>query len=118
MAARGRGTPCATEPYSLCSKKPAERSDMWGIQTMTRISLRSSGLRLPGGRKGRRVTMGGCDAGPQMVETRPAQGVDGVRCRSFVCGAAEGGGAAGGGGDAGLDRGREEGGQAFVLFGA
>src|SRR5689334_18535218 len=113
MAAR---TPCATEPYSLCSKKRAERSEMWGMQTMTRISLRSSGLRLPGGRKGRRVTMGGCDAGSQMVETRPVQGVDGFSRRPPVCPAAEGGGAAGRGCDAGLDRGREEGGQAFVLF--
>src|SRR2546423_15387645 len=78
----------------------------------SRISLRN---RMAGQRP---LIPGGCDAGPQMVETRPAEGVDGVRRRSFVRRASEGRGATGGGGDAGSDRGREEGRQAFVLFGA
>jgi ABC-type glycerol-3-phosphate transport system substrate-binding protein len=49
-----------------------------------------------------------------MVETRPAEGVDGVRRRPAVCRTPEGRGAASGGSDASPDRSREEGGQAVV----
>src|SRR5262245_28348427 len=80
-------------------------------------SMRWNSIRIAAGKTGR-ATMGGCDAGPQMVETRPAQGVDGFRRRPAVCRAAQGRGAGGGGGDAGADRGGEERGQAVVLFGA
>ena len=56
--------------------------------------------------------------GTAIGQDATAEGVDGVRRGPVVCRTPEGRGAAGGGSDAGPDRGREEGGQAVVLFGA
>ena len=52
----------------------------------------------------------------KMVETRPAEGVDGLRRRPAVCRTPEGRGASGCGSDASPDRGREEGGQSCRII--